>query len=176
MSIVVVPCLPILRPQLREAWRSLVGQGHAKESVSDEAVTALLWKARALPLVLDVIADLDLGHVHFDDVVVDILADADASLTRAPLFLLAWRRDDEMLVEVVVVAADGLDDGTADGTDDGTADGTAELAWPEVALLRMAFPFRILVEPTPGSGNHDSDKTDDLKIDVSVRRFSLGRT
>ena len=168
MSIVVVPCLPILRPQLREAWRSLVGQGHAKESVSDEAVTALLWKARALPLVLDVIADLDLGHVHFDDVVVDILADADASLTRAPLFLLAWRRDDEMLVEVVVVAADGLDDGTADGT--------AELAWPEVALLRMAFPFRILVEPTPGSGNHDSDKTDDLKIDVSVRRFSLGRT
>ena len=157
--VVVVPCLPVARPHLREAWRSLVGQGHGKEAIDDDAVFGLLWKARALPVVLDVVANLDLHELEWEAAVVDVLAaDVDGrspALGKGPLSLLAWRRDDELLVEVLVVPNAALDDG----------------AVADAALLRLAFPFR-----TSRAASLESDDTDNMKIDVRVRRFSLGRT
>ncbi len=161
MSLVVVPCLPVARPHLREAWRSLVGQGHPKEAIDDDAVSALLWKARALPVVLDVLAHLELAELRLGSVVVELLAPGDVALAKGPLSLLAWRRDDEPLVEVLILPRAVLDDGTP-------------VSWVEAALVRMGFPFYASVRAR--SDELEGDDTDNMKIDVRVRRFSLGRT
>ncbi|MDP2345941.1 MAG: hypothetical protein Q8O67_33685 [Deltaproteobacteria bacterium] len=167
MSVVVVPCLPVARPHLREAWRSLVGQGHSQEAlgpVDDDTgygVSGLLWMARALPLVIDVLAALEIADVHFGPAVVDVIAPGNPALARGPISMIGWRRDDELLVEVIVVPTPALEEASR-----------ATLA--DAALLRLAFPFR--VGALPESGSLEGDDTDNMKIDVRVRRFSLGRT
>ena len=71
-ALVVVPCLAVERPQIREAWRALVGQGRDKAGLSDDVVRDLLWRARALPVALDVLANVDLYGVRFEGAVVDV--------------------------------------------------------------------------------------------------------
>ena len=75
-SVVVVPCLAVERPQLREAWRSLVAAGHlpgpAPSAASDVVVGEVLWLARALPLVVDLLSSLDLYSVRFEPAFVEI--------------------------------------------------------------------------------------------------------
>ena len=193
MTVVVVPCLPVARPHLREAWRSLVGQGHPREAVGDDGVTALLWLGRALPAVLDVLAGLDLADVQLGAAVVDVMAPESVDLERGPLSLVAWRRDDELLVEVLILPSAALAAAAAAVVDApathsphaAPTTGVTELraggvVWADAALVRLGFPFRIgaLDLPAPGDVERDleHDDTDNMTIDVRVRRFSLGRT
>lgn len=160
-SVVVVPCLPVERPQLREAWRSLVGQGHDKRALSDEVVTELLWKARALPLVVDILSAVDLYAVRFEGCVVEVLAPLPE---QTPLSMIAWRRDDELAVEVLVVPAAVVAAHAGNVVD--------------AVAVRVVFGFRLV-----GSGPGDEDITaEDLKIPgndrdepVRLRRFSVGK-
>jgi hypothetical protein len=190
--VVVVPCLPVARPHLREAWRSLVGQGYTQDALAGVSagrprpddddtgsrVSGLLWIARALPVVIDVLAGIEIADVTFLPAVVDVLSPGSAALSRGPLSMVGWRRDDELLVEVIVMPASSLEDasrgllaGTGDGTT-GTPAAAPGLAWADAALVRLAFPIRLGGQPDDVLG----DDTDNMKIDVRVRRFSMGKT
>lgn len=160
-SVLVVPCLPVERPQLREAWRTLVGQGHDKRALSDDVVVELLWKARALPLAVDILSAIDLYAVRFEDSFVEVLAPIPS---QTPLTMVAWRRDDELAIEVLVVPTAVM--------------GAAVSSVVDAVAVRVVFTFRLA-----GVGPNDEDITaEDLKIPnkdrdepVRLRRFSVGK-
>jgi hypothetical protein len=153
-AVVVVPCLPVERPQLREAWRSLVGQGRDKAVLPDDVVGRLLWLSRALPSVLDVLASVDLWELRLDPAVVEVV---DAGV-RGPLALVAWRRDDELCVEVLVVPAGAVTRGSV----------------VDAVAVRLLFPFRLV-----RVSGEDDITAEDMKLPpdpVRLRRFSVGKS
>jgi hypothetical protein len=104
-SVVVVPCIDVGRAELAEARRALTGQGRA--GLTDDSVARALWLARAIPPALDTLGDSSLLDVSIEpDAVVEIDNDV---RTSGPLSLVAWRRDDELLVEIVVLTDAQLD-------------------------------------------------------------------
>ncbi len=175
-AVVVVPCLSVERAHRRECWRCLVGQGYDKDLMVDDVVAGLLWRARALPVVVDILSTLDLFEVRFEPAIIEVLV-AGAHLSSAHLqgpagagglVMLAWRRDDELCVEVLVAPAASVDDGSV----------------VDAALVRLAFPFRLvratgeeditaedmkIGRPAPSSPGDSADP-------VRVRRFSMGKT
>ena len=74
--------------------------------------------------------------------------------------MVAWRRDDELAVEVLVVPASALAEGNV----------------VDAVVVRVVFPFRLM-----RSGGEDEITAEDLKIPskddvVRVRRFSVGKS
>jgi hypothetical protein len=103
--VVVVPCLPVAQAHLREATRTLVAHGFPRDGLDDDHVGRLLWLARALPVAIDVVADLDLPDRRFPHATVEVQQRPPA---RGPLHLLGWRRDDEPFVELLVLSPEAL--------------------------------------------------------------------
>jgi hypothetical protein len=101
-ALVVVPCLPVGRAEIAEARRALAGQ--ARLGLSDATIARGLWVARAMPAVLDVMGASGLLHCGFAGV--DVAAAPTAST--APLSLVAWRRDEEPVVEALALHDDDL--------------------------------------------------------------------
>jgi hypothetical protein len=180
MTLVVVPCAPVERAHVKEAWRALIGQGVGQgagerafvdggEAV-DAAVTQLLWLARALPVVVDVLADagagVDLGSVRFGDAV---FVDVSAAPARTPLSCVAWRRDDELCVEVLFVPTQAVADGSV--VDD--------------AFAHLLVPFALAPHTSlPPVSDDDEVTAEDYKIarpeaentdPVRLRRFHVGK-
>jgi hypothetical protein len=104
-TVVVVPCLPVARPHLREAYRALIGQGHHRDALSDDNLAQLLWLARALPVAVDVVDGLALVDTCFPSATVEVLR---RPPDRGPLALLGWRRDDDAFVELLVLSPAAL--------------------------------------------------------------------
>jgi hypothetical protein len=149
-GLVVIPCLPVGRAELAEARRALTGQGRG--NVDDLTLAKTLWAARALPAVLDVLADLSLLDVTFSpDVDVELSQDRPI---RGPISLVAWRRDDELVVEVLVLG-----------------DADLEAYAFDAAVARAMFPIR-LNSPEPGLQS-DEDITSEDNV-VRLQRFSFG--
>lgn len=146
-ALVVVPCLPVGRAEIAEARRALTGQG--RSGLTDDAVVRLLWAARALPAALDVIADLTGNDVEFDGIDIE---PGDVTV-RGPLSLIAWRRDDELIVEVIVVRDQDLLDRSFDA-----------------AVCRLMLPLRRL---PPANLKTDDDITAEDNV-IRLQRFSFG--
>lgn len=147
MGIVVVPCLPVGRAELAEARRALAGQG--RSGLDDDVIARLLWAARALPAVLDVVADLPLDAMVFDGADVEV---GDAPV-RGPLSLVAWRRDDELIIEVLVLRDQDLQDRAFDAP-----------------ACRLMLSLRRL--PPPNLAVDDNITAEDNVI--RLQRFSFG--
>jgi hypothetical protein len=107
-AVVVVPCLPVARPHLREAYRTLIGQGIHRDALGDDDLTRLLWLARALPVAVDVVTGLALVDTSLPSASIEVLR---RPPDRGPLRLLGWRRDDEPFVELLVLSPSALDAG-----------------------------------------------------------------
>jgi hypothetical protein len=149
-GLVVIPCLPVGRAEVAEARRALAGQGRG--TVDDLTLTKHLWLARALPAVLDTLADISLLDVAFS-------SNGDFELSqerpvRGPLSLVAWRCDDELVVEVLVLNAAHLAVNAFDA-----------------AVARATFPFR-LTTPEPDL-IRDDDTTAEENV-VRLQRFTFG--
>ncbi len=146
-AVIVIPCVTVARAELAEARRALAGQG---KSVGDDVLRELLWLARALPATLDVLGERSLLDVELGRATVEIIA---APRPRQHLSLLAWRRDDEFFVEIIVLETADLDRDAFDA-----------------ACVRIAIPLRLRV-PTPNS----STSTDvDAPAAIRLQRFSFG--
>lgn len=145
-ALVVVPCLPVGRAEIAEARRALAGQ--ARLGLSDETIARGLWLARTLPAVLDVMADAGMMRCAFAGL--DIAAAATTST--APLSLVAWRRDDEPVVEALVLRDDDL---------------AARLF--EEAVFHLLIGLR---RPKTRRAAFDPDDDDDPV--VHLQRFSFG--
>jgi|GEM_PF-1378657 len=149
-GLIVIPCLPVGRAELAEARRALAGQGRG--NVDDVTLAKTLWLARALPAVLDALADLSLLDVTFSpDVDVELSQDRPI---RGPLSLVAWRRDDELVVEALVLGDTDLEARAFDA-----------------AVARAVFPIR-LNAPEAGLAS-DEDITAEDNV-VRLQRFSFG--
>jgi hypothetical protein len=151
-ALLVTPCTAVGRADIDEARRALVGQGMPR-GLSDADVARALWTARALPTVLDVLADLSLLDLDFIGADVE-LAD-DAITRRGPFELLAWRRDDELIIEVLVLSPDAL----------------RERAY-DAAAVRMMFGIKHRA-PMIVTSLGDDDITAEDNV-VRLQRFTLG--
>lgn len=147
-ALVVIPCLPVGRAELAEARRALAGQG--RSGLSDEAIARVLWTARAIPAVVEVMVEADAGALEFAGLDVD-----HAPMTsRGPLSLVAWRRDDELVVEVLVLRDDDLAQRTFDN-----------------AVCRLMVGLRRPpIRPLP-VGDDDVTAEDNV---IRLQRFSFG--
>lgn len=101
-TLVVIPCLPVGRAELAEARRALAGQG--RNGLTDEMLARGLWTARALPAIVEVL--LQSGETSVDFTGIDI--ESAPTSSRSPLSVLAWRHDDELVVEVLFLRDDDL--------------------------------------------------------------------
>ncbi len=164
---VVVPCLPVSRNEIAEARRALTGQG--RKDLHDNGIVRALWLARALPAVLDVLSDTSLLDVTLDD---DVFIEATAVGDYTPLTLIAWRRDDELLVEAIVI-------------DD--HDVSARAFDNSHARLLFSLSRRPLASPPPTDPDISDDITaeekplirkgeaDSPQAAVRLQRFSFGK-
>jgi hypothetical protein len=106
--VVCLPCLPVARPHLREACRALIGQGHPRDLLTDENVARVLWLARALPVVVDLVGGLGLADTRLPRATVEVLRPPP---DRGSLRMLGWRRSGEAFVELLVLTPDAVDRG-----------------------------------------------------------------
>jgi hypothetical protein len=150
-TVVVLPCLAVGRAEVAEARRALAGQGR---TAADAEVVATLWTARALPAVIELLASTSLLHAELLPATFEA---APAPKTRSPLSVVAWRRDDEDVVEVVVLT-----------------DADLQLRIFENALVSLRIS--LLVRPTAVGIDVDSDLLDhsDTSPVVRLQRFSFG--
>jgi len=102
VALVVIPCLPVGRAELAEARRALAGQG--RNGLTDEVLARGLWTARALPAIVEVLVQS--GESVFDFSGIDI--ESAPTSSRSPLSVLAWRHEDELVVEVLFLRDDDL--------------------------------------------------------------------
>lgn len=147
-ALVIIPCLPVGRAEIAEARRALAGQGRG--GLSDDAIARALWTTRALPAVIDVLADSDAGALDFAGIDIEHAP----TTSRSPLSVLAWRRDDELVVEVLVLRDDELEQRAFDGA---------------VCHLMVGLR-RPPIRPLPGS---DDDVTAEDNA-IRLQRFSFG--
>ncbi len=152
-ALLVTPCTTVGRADLAEARRALVGQGFPR-GLGDADIARALWVARALPAVLDVLGDLSLLDLDFIGADVEIADDAIAR--RGPLELLTWRRDDELIIEVLVLSAEALRERAFDA-----------------AVARMMFAIRHRAPLLVSSPIGDDDITAEDNV-VRLQRFSFG--
>ena len=163
-TVVVVPCTPVRAAQLAEGRRMLQGQGRigaAKRKSSteavDDAVARVLWIGRALPVVLDVLAQRSLLDTRFLAGDVEIFG---VPPPRTPMVLVGYCRDDERLVEVLAMSAADLERRAFDA------------AW-----VRVAVPFADTSNSVPGPDSGlESDLDDDITADdnvIRLQRFSF---
>lgn len=148
--VVVTPCTGVGRAEIAEARRALAGQGRIARSAADDVVRDLLWLARAVPAALELLAARSLLDVELGRGVVEHLAPL---RPKAPLSLVAFRRDDEPLVEVLVIA-----------------DADLERRVFDAACVRIALPLRIRL-PAPDVATDDGRAADDP---IRLQRFSFG--
>ncbi len=147
-ALVVIPCLPVGRAEIAEARRALAGQG--RSGLTDDVIARMLWTARALPAVIDVLADSDAGALDFAGIDIEQAP----TTSRSPLSVLAWRRDDELVVEVLVLRDEDLEQRAFDG-----------------AVCRLMVGLRRPpIRPLPGS---DDDVTAEDNV-IRLQRFSFG--
>ncbi|MBM4280743.1 MAG: hypothetical protein FJ137_08280 [Deltaproteobacteria bacterium] len=146
---VVIPCLPVARPHLREAFRALLGQGHPRDRLTDDVLARLLWLARALPVAVDVVADPLLEDTRFPDATVEVLRRPPEN---GPLCLVGWRRDDEPFVELLVLNPEAAAAGSFGD-----------------AFVRIV----VEVETTASPPLDGDDETSTLPV-VRLQRFSFG--
>lgn len=147
-ALVVIPCLPVGRAELAEARRALAGQG--RNGLSDDAIARALWTARALPAVVEVLVESDAGALDFAGIDVEHAP----TTSRSPLSVLAWRRDDELVVEVLILRDDDLAQRTFDN-----------------AVCRLMVGLRRPpIRPLPGG---DDDVTAEDNV-IRLQRFSFG--
>jgi len=146
-GLVIVPCLTVGRAELAEARRALAGQGRA---VSDEPLRDALWIARALPAVLDVLGALSLLDVELGAATVEVTG---VPRPRVPLSLVAWRRDHEAAVEVIVLHDHDL-----------------ELRAFDAAVVRVRVPLRLRLSVVDAS---QPDQANGEPV-VRLQRFSFG--
>jgi hypothetical protein len=147
-TLVVIPCLPVGRAELAEARRALAGQG--RSGLSDDAIARGLWTARALPAIVEVLVDSDAGALDFAGIDVEPAP----TTSRSPLSLLAWRRDDELVIEVLVLHDDDL----------------ARRAFDNAVCRLMVGLRRPPIRPLPGG---DDDVTAEDNV-IRLQRFSFG--
>jgi hypothetical protein len=148
-TVVVLPCLPVARPHLREAYRTLIGQGLPRDALTDDTLATLLWLARALPVAVDVVAGLALVDTRLPEATFEVLR---RPPDRGPLCLLGWRRDDDAFVELLVLTPAALEAGAF-------AD----------AFVRIVIDIAV-VEPAP-TGDTDDEPTVE---GVRLQRFTVG--
>jgi hypothetical protein len=150
--VVIVPSMTVARPHRREAFRALLGQGAPRDALTDDVLDRVLWLARALPVVIDVIDELPLADVRLQAATFERLG---AVPDRGPVVVLAWRNDGEDVVEVLGLSPDAL----------------AARAW-EMALVRITVQVSVPspddVIPTGPDARTDTEPT------VRIQRFTLG--
>lgn len=160
-AVLVVPCLGVRGPEVAEARRTLLGQGRlgsgkrrdvAAESV---AVQRALWIARALPIVVEILAGVSFADIEFGEAEVELGA---TPPPRTPLRMLAFRRDDECFVEVLALTHPDL-----------------SARHFESPVARVAIPFRFRA-PLPRPDAVDDDITAEDNV-IRLQRFTVtGRT
>jgi hypothetical protein len=148
-TVVVVPCLTVARPHLREAYRALIGQGVHRDALTDDNLGRLLWLARALPVATDVVSGLALVDTRLTAATVELLRPAPE---RGPLTMLGWRHGDDPFVELIVLSPAALDAG----------------AFGE-AFVRVVIDLHVDTRLPSGGGD------DDPTIEgVRLQRFTVG--
>jgi hypothetical protein len=148
-ALVVIPCLPVGRAELAEARRALAGQGRG--GLADEAVARLLWTARAIPAVVEIMVEAGAGALEFAGLDVDRAP----TTSRGPLSLVAWRRDDELVIEVLVLRDDDL----------------AQRAFDNAVCRLMVGLRRPLIRPQAAGDDNDITAEDNV---IRLQRFSFG--
>ena len=149
-TVVVLPCLAVGRAEIAEARRALAGQGR---SAADAEVLRALWTARALPAVIELLASTSLLHAELLPATFEV---GPAPKTRTPLSVVAWRHDDEDVVEVVVLT-----------------DADLQLRVFENALASLRIPLHVRPTSVALDVDHDLDNSDTSPV-VRLQRFSFG--
>ena len=161
--VVVTPALCVARPHVREAFRALLGQGHAREELDEELLTRLLWLARALPAAMDVVEGLSLIDTRFTQATLEVLG---PTPSRGLVTLVAWRQGDEDFVEVLVLARDAFEQRAFDA-----------------ACVRIVFSVTGAAQKAPpadvGGATVDDDDTAPFDVatldSIRLQRFTLPR-